>query len=212
MPPENIRAGTRPYLDPFLELRKEKTWDVHAERFAAAMTLYEMATGTLPRWGDGRSAAEFTSEEATLAPELFDPSVRDGLASFFSKALRRGPSERYESAEKMLEDWQRIFEHIDRTTSSSEGEIDPAAIEAAVAEARLDSAITLLPFTCARRACSSGSTSIASAICWRSARLTYIGCPESGTGRAAKSPICGAASTSASAIAAVAPTFQKMGA
>jgi DNA-directed RNA polymerase alpha subunit len=47
----------------------------------------------------------------------------------------------------MLEEWQRIFEHIDRTTSSSEGEIDPAAIEAAVAEARLDSAITLLPFT-----------------------------------------------------------------
>ena len=54
-PAERIRAGTVPYLDPFLSLRKPPRWDLHAERFAAAMTLYEMATGTLPRWGDGRS-------------------------------------------------------------------------------------------------------------------------------------------------------------
>jgi len=147
VPPENIRAGTRPYLDPFLEMRKDKKWDAHAERFAAAMTLYEMATGALPRWGDGRSAAELTGKEATIDPELFDPTVRDGLSNFFTRALRRNTSERFESAEKMLEEWRRIFEHIDRTSSSSEGEVDPAAVEAAVTEARLDSAITLLPFT-----------------------------------------------------------------
>ena len=39
---ERIRAGTRPYLDPFLSLRKPQRWDIYAERFAAAMTLYEM--------------------------------------------------------------------------------------------------------------------------------------------------------------------------
>jgi hypothetical protein len=31
------------------------SWDLNAERFAAAMTLYEMTTGRLPVWGDGRS-------------------------------------------------------------------------------------------------------------------------------------------------------------
>jgi hypothetical protein len=50
-PVDNIQAGTRPYLDPFLPLRRR--WDVHADRFAAAVTLYEMLTGSLPIWGDG---------------------------------------------------------------------------------------------------------------------------------------------------------------
>ena len=50
-PAENVRAGTPPYLDPFLRLRKPPRWDVYAERFAAAMTLHEMATGSLPGWG-----------------------------------------------------------------------------------------------------------------------------------------------------------------
>ena len=52
-PTENIRAGTTGYLDPLLSLRKPPRWDLHAERYAAAATLYELATGTLPRWGDG---------------------------------------------------------------------------------------------------------------------------------------------------------------
>ena len=54
-PAEAITAGTVPYLDPFIKLRKPPRWDLNAERFAAAMTLYEMTTGRLPIWGDGRS-------------------------------------------------------------------------------------------------------------------------------------------------------------
>src|SRR5690606_88361 len=52
-PAENIRAGTVGYLDPLLPLRKPPRWDLHAERYAAAVTLYELATGSLPKWGDG---------------------------------------------------------------------------------------------------------------------------------------------------------------
>ena len=48
-PVDNIRAGTPPYLDPFLRRRKPPRWDLYAERFAIAMTLYEMATGVLPQ-------------------------------------------------------------------------------------------------------------------------------------------------------------------
>ena len=43
--PENIRAGTPGYLDPFLPQRKPQRWDLQAERFAAAVTLYQMGTG-----------------------------------------------------------------------------------------------------------------------------------------------------------------------
>ena len=38
-PAENIRAGTTGYIDPLLPLRKPPRWDLHAERYAAAMTL-----------------------------------------------------------------------------------------------------------------------------------------------------------------------------
>ena len=51
-PAENIQAGTNGYLDPLLPLRKPR-WDLHAERYAAAVTLFELATGVLPKWGDG---------------------------------------------------------------------------------------------------------------------------------------------------------------
>ena len=54
-PPDNIRAGTTGYLEPLLPLRKPPRWDLYAERYAAAVTLYELAAGphNLPRWGDG---------------------------------------------------------------------------------------------------------------------------------------------------------------
>src|SRR5690606_21024112 len=50
-PPDNIRAGTNGYRDPLLPLRKPPRWDLHAERYSAAVTLYELATGALPKWG-----------------------------------------------------------------------------------------------------------------------------------------------------------------
>ena len=51
-PAENLRAGTTGYLDPLLPVRKPPRWDLHAERYAAAVTLYELATGVLPKWGE----------------------------------------------------------------------------------------------------------------------------------------------------------------
>src|SRR5690606_14590632 len=68
-PAENIRAGTPPYLDPFLGTRTPPRWDPYAERFAAAMTLYEMATADLPSWGDGHSNPALVDDEVTLAVE-----------------------------------------------------------------------------------------------------------------------------------------------
>ena len=53
-PPEHIQVGTHPYLDPFLAQRRPPRWDLAAERYAAGVTLYEMAAGVLPRWGDGQ--------------------------------------------------------------------------------------------------------------------------------------------------------------
>ncbi len=122
-PLENVRAGTPPYLDPFLRLRKPPRWDTYAERFAAAMTLYEMATGQLPTWGDGQSDPSMLDCEVSLDGELFDPAVREGLTQFFVRALARNYQGRFDNAEDMRRAWFRVFEHIDQpVTATDHGE------------------------------------------------------------------------------------------
>jgi len=118
-PSSDLRAGTPPYLEPFLADREKKQWDLDTERYAAAITLYEMTTGEVPRWGDGRSDPAFTNSEVTLDVVLFDPAARDPLQAFFTKALRRDPKDRFGNAEEMLRAWQRVFESLDVSTSIS---------------------------------------------------------------------------------------------
>lgn len=112
--PDNIRAGTPPYLDPFLKDAARRRWDLHAERFAAAVTLYEMATGTVPKWGDGKSDPALLSCEATIDGELFEPSLRDGLSAFFAKALARSVKERFDTCEEMLKAFSHLFREVER--------------------------------------------------------------------------------------------------
>jgi hypothetical protein len=109
-PMDNIRAGTAPYLESFLSLRKPPRWDVHAERYSLAVTLYEMATGKLPRWGDGQSNPALLDEEVTLDTEFFDPDLRETMVEFFERALRRDYRKRFDNCEEMLRAWRQIFE------------------------------------------------------------------------------------------------------
>lgn len=113
-PPENIEAGTHPYLDPFVALRPQRRWDLHAERYAAAVTLHELVAGVPPTWGDDATEPLVTEDEATIATDRFDPTLREGLRDFFTKALRRTAEERFGNAEDMLRDWRRAFEPLDR--------------------------------------------------------------------------------------------------
>lgn len=145
-PTDSIHAGTRGYLDPLLANRKHKRWDLHAERYAAAATLYELATGpgSLPKWGDGISDPSHIDDEATLDAEAFDASLRDGLTEFFTKAFRRDPSKRFDNAEQMLAAWQDCFLGIEDSGSLSdhenEGELRQALAEA-IRETQFDTQI-----------------------------------------------------------------------
>jgi Protein kinase domain/Bacterial RNA polymerase, alpha chain C terminal domain len=115
-PIDNIRAGTRRHLDPFLSLRHPPRWDLAAERYAVAVTLYEMLTGTVPVWGDGRSDAALLDCEVTIDEDRFDPQLRDGLSDFFGKAFRRDPKERFDNAEEMLRGWRHVFDRAHLTS------------------------------------------------------------------------------------------------
>ena len=146
-PAENIRAGTPPYLDPFLGERTPPRWDPYAERFAAAMTLYEMATGQLPAWGDGLSNPSLVEGEVTLDVELFDPSVREGLADFFETALARSYGARFDNADEMRRAWVRTFEGIDTPRGSTDGGTDEGDLGEVLEAATHETAVASLPLS-----------------------------------------------------------------
>ncbi len=144
-PADNIRAGTKGYLEPLLPLRKPARWDLHAERYAVASTLYEMATGKLPEWGDGITDPSHLSPdtEISIDGELFDPEMRDVLTAFFRKAFRRDVPRRFDNAEEMLREWRDCFKAIDEPRGLSD-HADEAELKKRLASATVASKIGAL--------------------------------------------------------------------
>ena len=110
-----VTAGTPPYLDPFLDDPERGRFDSAAERYSAAVVLFEMATGGMPRYGDGLSDPASVPEEAAIEPGMFDPAVAGRLAVFFRKALARDAERRYDTAADMLAAWQAVFAPVPKT-------------------------------------------------------------------------------------------------
>jgi serine/threonine protein kinase len=110
-PADDVKAGTVPYLDPFLGPPRRMRYDAAAERFSAAVTLYEMATGALPRWGEGANPAA-VNDEVRLEPSAFDSAVADRLVDFFRTALARDAADRFATSEEMTDAWRSIFVDI----------------------------------------------------------------------------------------------------
>lgn len=124
-PSSDVLAGTRGYRDPFLGSDRRPTYDAAAERYAAAVTLHEMASLELPVWGEDGTDPKFV-EQVTLSAELFDSALREPLSAFFRRALHRDADQRYDSVGAMREAWQRVFATVDEerpaTTSYSDSD------------------------------------------------------------------------------------------
>jgi serine/threonine protein kinase len=134
----STQAGTPPYLDPFLGGPGRPTWDSAAERYAAAVTLFEMATGRSPVFGDGQSDPTVIDAEAAVDPGMFDPSVSDGLARFFRRALRRTAGGRFDTAAEMLAGWRAVLDEQATTVPDNAEELAEAATpETSLAESGL---------------------------------------------------------------------------
>jgi serine/threonine protein kinase len=131
-----VTAGTPPYLDPFLDARGRH--DSAAERYSAAVVLFEMATGGTPRFGDGLSDPASVRDEATVETGMFDQTVAEPLVSFFRTALARDARKRYDTAADMLADWRKVFAPVPRTIPDDAGErADAAGPATLLAEAGL---------------------------------------------------------------------------
>ncbi|GGK66896.1 BREX system serine/threonine kinase PglW [Nocardia camponoti] len=121
-PVQNTEAGTDGYLDPFIGVLTRGVYDAHAERYALAVTLHEMASGELPRWGDGsvlpRQLDAKDHPYPQVAADAFDPSIRDALVAFFRKALHREVAQRFPDLKPMRDAWRKIFLDAERTVPS----------------------------------------------------------------------------------------------
>ncbi|HEX2297659.1 MAG TPA: protein kinase, partial [Pseudonocardiaceae bacterium] len=90
-PTSDAHAGTRGYRDPFLGTDRRPGYDAAAERYAAAVTLHEMASRELPVWGEDGTDPRFV-DQVTLSSELFDSALREPLTAFFRRACTPTPS------------------------------------------------------------------------------------------------------------------------
>ncbi|MFV0309060.1 MAG: BREX system serine/threonine kinase PglW [Desertimonas sp.] len=135
-PDTSIGAGTPGYLDPFLAERPGRRWDPAADRYSAAATLHEMATGIRPRWGDGRTDPLHLSDEVpALDPDLFDAGVREPMVRFFERALHRVPAQRFDTPDQMRRAWRDVFTGARRSVTSVDDRLDDAALDALAAAA-----------------------------------------------------------------------------
>ena len=147
---DNITAGTAAYLDPFIRDPGRRRWDDYAERFAAALTLYEMATGTLPTWAAQEGLPPVIDGALQIDPNLFDPGIRDAMAAFFAKALARNVKARFGNAEDMRWAWGQVFLLAQRQTTRQRditGEAPSPEARCPIAEAQPDTQIGLLPLS-----------------------------------------------------------------
>lgn len=140
-PAKEIDAGTEGYLDPFLGVITRGSYDGHAERYALAVTLHEIASNELPRWGDGGITARQTDPKQWpyphLAADAFEPAVGPGLLAFFRKALARDVKDRFSDLKPMERAWQAIFLDAQRTTAPSSGHGPAERVAAREAELQI---------------------------------------------------------------------------
>lgn len=132
--PDNVEAGTPPYLDPFLGTGERRRYDTAAERYGAAVVLFEMATGTTPHYGpDPRSHPGTVNDDVTVEPGMFDPTLAPAMAAFFTAALSRDITRRPGTAEDMLHAWQQAFTAADTPATPQASDADAEKADAATA-------------------------------------------------------------------------------
>lgn len=124
-PDQDVHAGTRGYLDPFLGGAGRSRYDDHAEWYAAAVTLHEMASGERPVWGDGQNDPRMVTDAGLhVAAELFPQALSEGLKGFFERALHRDVEQRFDTLRQLQEAWRQVF----RTADAARPATTPATV------------------------------------------------------------------------------------
>src|SRR5438046_160751 len=99
--------GTATYLSP--EQAQGEPVDARSDIYSLGVVLYEMLTGQPPFAGDSPVSVAYkhVREEPPL-PTLIAPDVPPALEAVTMKALAKNPDNRYQTAEEMRADLERV--------------------------------------------------------------------------------------------------------
>jgi len=134
-----IGSGTRGYLDPYLGPPKRRQYDKAAELYSVAVTLFEMATGSLPWWRDGDAGPSNPGDEVVLVPQSFESAIADPLTTFFRSALAPDVSARFSDIHTLAAGWSAVFRSLDEAREGDDA--DEGFRDEAAAAATLDTQI-----------------------------------------------------------------------
>ena len=99
--------GTPTYLSP--EQAQGLKVDARSDIYSLGVVLYELLAGKPPFTGDSPVAIAYKQvNEAPVPPSLTNPDVAPQLDAVVMKALAKNPANRYQSAEELGEDLERV--------------------------------------------------------------------------------------------------------
>lgn len=135
-----IGSGTRGYLDPYLGPPKRRQYDKAAELYAVAVTLFEMATGSLPWWRDGGAGPSSPADEVVLVAQSFESAIASQLTDFFRSALAPDVAVRFSDIHALAAGWSSVFRSLDKPKDGDDA--DDASRDEASSAAVLDTPLT----------------------------------------------------------------------
>ncbi len=99
-------AGTLPYMAP--EQLEHKEPDVRSDIYSAGVVLYEMATGSRPFPQRKQMLWDAILHSLPPAPRTLKKETSPELEAIILKCLEKDPNLRYQSAEELLADFERV--------------------------------------------------------------------------------------------------------
>jgi serine/threonine-protein kinase len=95
--------------------------DTRSDIFSVGTLLYLLATGQRPFDAEGQLETLIRVQNAEFAPpEVANPDVSPRIAAIINRAMKKSPSDRYESADEMMNDVEEVLRSEFQSVGQSE--------------------------------------------------------------------------------------------